>query len=333
MNNENNVYINKWFHFYSTDALFQAHKNSGLISPKSICFLKETMQIYTGCSYFGISSKDFEKLACIVKRHEEAINNIIGKEGPSVNDGILNNLKDFEDFLRGFKEGDNLKEILNSMREALEQSINEVLEHCNKRCDELQNNIDKAKQELKEIIGLLEQRVDANAAEILTLKIKYSNLENTVNKYLEEWKEFRESYDNFFEYVNNRFTSVDEILHSQHEQITLIQENIEEINSELVNIDNRFTEVNNTINNIQEDITNVKEDITNVTNSITEIEENITNITNNIEEIEKNVTEVNNHYTELQQQVTNLSEEITNTVIEQIGAAAITEERLNEILT
>ena len=87
-------YIDNWFHFYSTTESFEVHKRQGLINPDSICFLKETGQIYTQNSFFGICRERFEKLEQLVLRHDAQIKDILGIEGPSVKDGIVNNIAD-----------------------------------------------------------------------------------------------------------------------------------------------------------------------------------------------------------------------------------------------
>lgn len=112
-------YIDNMFHLYSTNAIFEANLDGGMINPDSICFLQETNQIYTQGTYFGVSSKVFEGLKTIVENHTDAINNLIGISGPSVDNGTIDNMNEIRDFLYGMPDNSNLREILS----ALEQNI------------------------------------------------------------------------------------------------------------------------------------------------------------------------------------------------------------------
>lgn len=60
-------YIDSWFHFYDTTESFEQHRDKGLINPDSICFIKESGQVYTQNSFFGICRERYERLEQLAK--------------------------------------------------------------------------------------------------------------------------------------------------------------------------------------------------------------------------------------------------------------------------
>lgn len=60
-------YIDSWFHFYDTTESFEQHRDKGLINPDSICFIKESGQVYTQNSLFGICRERYERLEQLAK--------------------------------------------------------------------------------------------------------------------------------------------------------------------------------------------------------------------------------------------------------------------------
>lgn len=106
--------IKNRFHLYKTKESFKVHRKQGLINPDSICFIEETHQIYTQGSYYSPSLCEFEAIKEAILEHEAKLNNIIGIEGHSVDDGIVNNMADIIDFLDGFTDQDNLKDYIDS---------------------------------------------------------------------------------------------------------------------------------------------------------------------------------------------------------------------------
>lgn len=60
-------YIDSWFHFYDTTESFEQHRDKGLINPNSICFIKESGQVYTQNSLFGICRERYERLEQLAK--------------------------------------------------------------------------------------------------------------------------------------------------------------------------------------------------------------------------------------------------------------------------
>lgn len=66
-------YIEEMFHFYETEQSFKLHLKQGVINPDSICFIKETSQIYTQGTFIGIHKQNFEVLEDKVKELEDSI--------------------------------------------------------------------------------------------------------------------------------------------------------------------------------------------------------------------------------------------------------------------
>lgn len=60
-------YIDSWFHFYDTTESFEQCRDKGLINPDSICFIKESGQVYTQNSFFGICRERYERLEQLAK--------------------------------------------------------------------------------------------------------------------------------------------------------------------------------------------------------------------------------------------------------------------------
>lgn len=55
-------YLKNVFHLYETKASFEKNLRENLIDPNSICFIKETQEIYTQGEFFGLSTEDREAL-------------------------------------------------------------------------------------------------------------------------------------------------------------------------------------------------------------------------------------------------------------------------------
>lgn len=92
-------YIDKLFHFYETTKSFQIHLRQGVISPNSICFLKETGQIYTQGTFIGVCKERFEALELRVLELEAKLNKL---SDLSDNLEYFNSLKDRMDALEEF---------------------------------------------------------------------------------------------------------------------------------------------------------------------------------------------------------------------------------------
>lgn len=122
-------YIENWFHFYDTEESFELHKRHGLISPDSICFIRDLSQISTQNQLFGISRKEFRELEELVKKHDAQIKEIPGVEAePGVGDGVINSITDIINFLSGYTDKDNLKKLLEVMETTLSKALKDGLD-------------------------------------------------------------------------------------------------------------------------------------------------------------------------------------------------------------
>ena len=184
-------YISNFFHFYETIDSFEAHKRQNVINPDSICFIKESSQIYTQGTLFGICKSRFESIENMVKEHEIILKNILGDEGPSVPTSTIDNLKDIIEFLSGFTTDDNLKVIVENMIETvktevsvitaeLSQKVNSVIDTVNglqPQIDSLRSNI--AAQ--NSVIELINNRTDATQRTVVLLQDSFESLRTYVN--------------------------------------------------------------------------------------------------------------------------------------------------------
>lgn len=184
-------YISDFFHFYETIDSFEAHKRQNVINPDSICFIKESSQIYTQGTLFGICKSRFESIENMVKEHEIILKNILGDEGPSVPTSTIDNLKDIIEFLSGFTTDDNLKVIVENMIETvktevsvitaeLSQKVNSVIDTVSglqPQIDSLRSNI--AAQD--SVIELINNRTDATQRTVVLLQGSFESLRTYVN--------------------------------------------------------------------------------------------------------------------------------------------------------
>lgn len=109
--------IKERFHLYKTKESFKIHKKQGIISPDSICFIEETRQIYTQGTYYSPCIQDYNAIKEMVLFLDAQVKNMIGIEGHSVGDGIVNNFADLINFLDGFTDKDNLKDYIDSIKD------------------------------------------------------------------------------------------------------------------------------------------------------------------------------------------------------------------------
>lgn len=113
--------INNLFHFYETTQSFLFHRKNKLIPLDSICFLKETGQIYTQGHVFGICEEQF----CWLKNTVLELQAMLAEDG--ITDGVLNTLKEVFNFLEGYSESQTLKGILEQMQHKIDGKVDKVL--------------------------------------------------------------------------------------------------------------------------------------------------------------------------------------------------------------
>lgn len=152
-------------HFYETTKAFNDHRDRGLISPDSICFIREDGLIYTQNNYFGLGGKLVEDLTNLVHEYGETLkvygdtlDNISGVKGPSTEDNLINNLADITKFLQGFSTQENLKNYITKIKDTIQNDVNS-------RFNTVNNSISSINTELDNI----DIRLDNHTDEINTL--------------------------------------------------------------------------------------------------------------------------------------------------------------------
>ena len=147
-------------HFYETTKAFNDHKDRGLISPDSICFIKEDGLIYTQNNYFGLGGKLVEDLTNLVHEYGETLkiygdtlDNISGVKGPSTEDNLINNLADITKFLQGFSTQENLKNYITKVKDTIQNDVDS-------RLNAVDNSISSINTELDNIDIRLDNHTD-----------------------------------------------------------------------------------------------------------------------------------------------------------------------------
>lgn len=136
-------YIENLLHLYTTEDSFKEHKEKGLISPDSICFLVESRRIYTQGIFIGIDISKFNELIETVKKHEELLKQLLSTEDEDNESKVLKTLEDILKFLEGYNKDDNLKAVIDSLKDNID-SLNKSLTSTSSAIKELDDNkVDK----------------------------------------------------------------------------------------------------------------------------------------------------------------------------------------------
>lgn len=158
-------------HFYETTKAFNDHRDRGLISPDSICFIKEDGLIYTQNNYFGLGGKLVEDLTNLVNEYGETLkvygdtlDNIAGVKGPSTEDNLINNLADITKFLQGFSTQESLKNYITKVKDTIQNDVDSRLNTVNNSISSINRELDNIDIRLDnhtdEINTLAESKVD-----------------------------------------------------------------------------------------------------------------------------------------------------------------------------
>lgn len=236
-------YIENSFHFYETTESFEVHRKQGLIHPDSICFLKETAQIYTQESFFGICKERFERLEQLVLAHDAKIKNIMGIEGPSVNDGIVNNLADLVNFLDGFTDRDNLKEVIEGVRNNLEKQIESVSKELSDRVTALEDNINNDTENLQNTLNIINNKLDTVDIRLDNHDTALSAINTSLASHIREYNVLKTNYDNFKAYTESKFIAVDSSISSINTSITSLQRQFTELDEKFDDVENEVSSV------------------------------------------------------------------------------------------
>lgn len=237
-------YIENWFHFYATTESFEVHRKQGLINPDSICFLEETGQIYTQNSFFGICRERYERLEQLVLEHDAKIRDILGIEGPSVKDGIVNNIADLVNFLDGFTDEDNLKDFLEAMKTALESQISAVNKTLSDRITALEDEIHNDSENLHNAINAINSQIETIDIRLDNHDTAISALNTALAAHIREYNLLKTNYDNFKSYAETKFTAIDSSISSISISISTLQQ-------EFIDLDEKFDDVENEVSEVK----------------------------------------------------------------------------------
>ena len=237
-------YIENWFHFYATTESFEVHRKQGLINPDSICFLEETGQIYTQNSFFGICRERYERLEQLVLEHDAKIRDILGIEGPSVKDGIVNNIADLVNFLDGFTDEDNLKDFLEAMKTALESQISAVNKALSDRITTLEDEIHNDSENLHNAINAINSQIETIDIRLDNHDTAISSLNTALAAHIREYNLLKTNYDNFKSYAETKFTAIDSSIPSINISISTLQQ-------EFIDLDEKFDDVENEVSEVK----------------------------------------------------------------------------------
>lgn len=129
------AYIKKRFHLYTTLKDFEEHKENDLINPDSLVFIKETLQIYTQDTFFGLSKLEFDAL---IAKVEELENTISGNEESD----NLDSFQKIVEFLKDYKSSDTLKGLLDTLEKSIGKN-KQLIDAINRELMEVNESIDK----------------------------------------------------------------------------------------------------------------------------------------------------------------------------------------------
>ncbi len=237
------AYIDNWFHFYDTTESFEVHRKQGLINPDSICFLGETGQVYTQKRFFGICRERYEKLEQLVLTHDAQIKNILGIEGPSVGDGVVNNIADLVNFLDGFTDEDNLKDFLDAMKGALESQIREVNKVLSEKIAALEAEIHEDSETLHNTINAINSQVDTIGIRLDNHDTVISVLNTSLSSHIRDYNTLKTNYENFKSYAGTKFDAIDSSISSINTSITTLQQEFTNLDAKFDNVENEVAHV------------------------------------------------------------------------------------------
>ena len=210
--------IDNFFHLYETVESFEVHKNQGLINPDSICFIEESGQIYAQGNLYGICKDRYEKLELLVQSLNASINNIKGEEGPSVGNGIVDNIKDIVNFLDGFTDEDNLMDFITDVKLALINQIKELSDSVDNRLNILRMQL----QAIDSKVNTAIDRIDNNEKVV-------DQINNTVNSHIEEYLLHKENYESFKSYIEDRLSAINASIDSINRAMGVMNNSISQI--------------------------------------------------------------------------------------------------------
>lgn len=270
-------YIDKWFHFYETAVAFETHKNMGLINPDSVCFIKETAQLYTQNSFFGICKKRYDELEMMVLQHQECIKNILGIEGDSVGDGIINNIADLINFLDGFTDKDNLKEYIDAIKNAILNQVKEITDTLEERMTSLEQEVSASLTDMKNAISIMESTVEAHEARLNAHDSYLNTLNTNLKNHIADFKALKASFEAFKSYTDSKFVAIDSNIGVINEFISLIQDDIKDLQDSIQDVIDIKGTLEEALSNINLQLSYIQEDFAKTLQEINEFKTTIDN--------------------------------------------------------
>lgn len=166
-------YIDNWFHFYPTKAGFENIRRAGFINPDSICFIRETSQIYTQNTFFGIPKEQFEQLSSKVEELAQQISKNTEKISKNSGDILLLKAKINDEIVPIIEEVSQNLATLNTDHETLKQSF-----------DNFKESVKQDLFNLKEVrLPALEGQVTDISGILATTNTSLSNLSTDYNTF------------------------------------------------------------------------------------------------------------------------------------------------------
>ena len=228
-------YIENLLHLYSTEESFERHKEEGLISPDSICFLEESRRIYTQGIFIGIDIRVFDKLVETVAEHDRLLKELLSTDEEDKDSKVLKTLEDILKFLEGYNKDDSLKLIIDSLSKSIE-------------------NIDK---DITKINGLITNLNDTKVDKIDGKGLSTNDFTNKLRDKLDSLNNYDDS--ELKSKINKLTESFDALVHGNP---TMAIENFNEVIKFLEHISDKET-LRGIIAGIETQIANVEKSLNN----------------------------------------------------------------------
>lgn len=250
------AYIEDFFHFYETVESYQAHSKLNLINPDSICFIKESGQIITQGTIFGICKSRFETLEQLALEIHTKLNNILGIEGPSTSTKSIDNLPEIIEFLSGYNTEENLSDILSAMNNAIYKSIEAVSNELKKELEVLATDIDG----INALLNAYGSRLDSHDTTL-------DSINRVLNSHIRDYEKLKNSFDNFKSYTEGTISSITSSINSINNSVENINERVYGIREDLDDMQDLVIEAKSYLDNAKYLIQEVNDRIDNILNT------------------------------------------------------------------
>lgn len=356
-------YLENWFHFYSTEELFNYHKEQELISPSSICFIDETGQIYTNESFFGIDKRDYAELKEFVQDIDSRVRKILGTDVPDCHVGPVSNLKDILKVLDGFQNNENLKEIIKNIEDSIVKQVKDALTYVSenytliKDFEKLSDKHDALRKDFDTMLGGDTDRYINSFREIIKFLQEFEDTESLIKiiegidskideinddlggvhstlDYLEETKATR---DELKEESDIRQQDVNDINDRIDKHLSEYDKHLEEYGEYKDSVEEKFGSVDSSIDHINDEIEGIHSTIEADEKAFedfkgdTEVElGNIQSSIDNIYEVKATKQELNKFKEETNEELGNIQSSI-DSINDELGNIESAIDNLNEV--